>query len=141
MSHTRTLYYWPHMYQDIKESIKYCSICQICDKRKGKSTSLWPIHTQHLFQRFGIDFVGPLNESQSGNKLILVMTEYYTRWPIAVATASADAATDAATTAKLIYKEIFCTFGPRLEILIDRGGHFANKTIENLCNIVQVTHK
>ena len=39
---------------------------------------MWPIFTQYLFSRFGIDFVGPLNETLGGNKFILVMTEYYT---------------------------------------------------------------
>ena len=48
---------------------------------------------------------------------------------------------DVETTAKVIYKEIFCTFGPPAEILSDRGPHFANKTIQNLCKIVKVIHK
>jgi len=48
---------------------------------------------------------------------------------------------DAETTAKVIYREIFCTFGPPAEILSDRGSHFANKTIQNLCKIVKVIHK
>jgi len=64
------------------------------------------------------------------------MTEYYTRWPIVVATPLADAE----TTAKVIYREVFCTFGPPAEILSDRF-HFADKTIQNLSKIVKVIHK
>jgi len=44
---------------------------------------------------------------------------------MAVATPSADVK----TTTKVIYREIFYTFGPLAEILSDRGFHFANKTI------------
>ena len=44
---------------------------------------------------------------------------------------------DAETSAKVIYREI-C---PPAEILSDRGSHFANKTIQNLCKIVNVIHK
>ena len=86
-----------------------------------------------------IDFVDTLTKTLSRNKFILVMTEYYTRWPMAVATPSADAE----TTAKVIYREIFCTFGSPAEILSDRGSHFANKTIQkqNLCKTVEVIHK
>ena len=133
----RTWYYWPSMYQDIKEAIKHCLICQVCSRKTEKSNSIWPIHTTHLFERFGLDFVGPLTETLAKNKYILVITEYYTRWPMAVATESANAE----TTAKVLYREVFCTFGPSNEILTDRGTHFANNLISSLCEIIQVNHK
>jgi len=41
----------------------------------------------------------------------------------------ANCSADAKTTAKVIYREIFCTFGAPAEILSDRRSHFANKTI------------
>ena len=107
----RTSYYWPKMYQELKEAIKFCVNCQVCDRTLPKSLSLWPIYTLYLFQRFGLDYVGPLLESTLGNKYILVITEYYTRWPIAAAEASADAE----TTARVLYKEVFCAFGPLQE--------------------------
>ncbi len=34
----------------------------------------------------GIDFVGPLTETDDGNKYILVITDYATRWVEAFAT-------------------------------------------------------
>ena len=43
---------------------------------------------------------------------------------------------NAEITAKVIYREIFYTFGPLAEILSDRGFHFANKTTQNICKIV-----
>ena len=86
---------------------------------------MWPIFTQYIFQTFVIDFVGPLTETLDENKFILVITEYYTRLPMAVATPLANAE----TTAKVIYREIFYTFGPPAEILSDRRSHFANKPI------------
>ena len=58
------------------------------------------------FQRFGIDFVDPLTETLDGNKFILVMAEYYTRWSIAVAAPLANAE----ITIKVIYREIFYIF-------------------------------
>ena len=69
-----------------------------------------------------------LTETLDRNKFILVMTEYYSRWPMAVATPLADVE----ITAKVIYREIFCIFGPPAEILSGRGSHFANKTIAKL---------
>ena len=99
------------MYHDIKGDIKHCPICQICKKapKNPYTLAMWPIFTEYIFQRFEIDFVNSLTETLDGNKFTLVITKYYTRWPIAVATPLADAE----TTAKVIYREIFCTFGPR----------------------------
>jgi len=115
------------MYHDIKGDIEHCPICQICKKALKNSyiLAMWLISTQYLFQRFEIDFVDLLTETLNENKFILVMTEYYTRWPVAIATSLADAE----KTAKVIYREIFCMFDPPAEILSDRGFHFANKTI------------
>src|SRR4030095_2740083 len=76
-------------------------------------------------------------ESESKNKYILVAIEYYTRWPIAISSQSADAI----TTAKFLYTEIFCTFGPPNEILTDRGTHFRNEIIQEFCKLVNVKHK
>jgi len=47
---------------------------------------------------------------------------------------------DAETTGRVIYREIFCTFGLPAEIVSDRGSHFTNKSIQNLCKIVKVIY-
>src|ERR1700730_1192689 len=133
----RTQYYWPHMYENLKKAIKTCHVCQVAEKREPKQISLWPIHTSHLFQRFGIDYVGPLTETVQGFKFLLVITEYYIRWPMAFAVRSADAL----TSTKIVYNQVFCIFGPPQEILTDRGSHFANAIVANLCQIVKVKHK
>ena len=126
------------MYNDIRKDIISCIICQICDKKESaKAKSSWPIHTNHLFERFGLDYVGPLTESSSGNQYIIVATEYYTKWPIAIPTKTADGS----ITARFLYSEIFCTFGSPLEILIDRGIYFRNNMIKEFCKLVQVNHK
>ena len=59
-----------------------------------------------------IDFVDTLTKTLSRNKFILVMTEYYIRWLMAIATRSADIE----ITAKIIYREIFYIFDPSAEI-------------------------
>src|SRR5436190_11512986 len=76
-------------------------------------------------------------ESYEGNSFIIVATEYYTCWPIAKAVQNADAV----TTAKFLYTEIFCTFGPPAEILTDRGTHFKNETIKEFCKLVNVNYR
>src|SRR5438046_3125271 len=106
------------MYQDLKKAIKSCSIYQVCDKKVRETiTSAWPIHVNKNFQRFRLDYIVSGMELHEGNNFIIVATEYYTRWPIAKAVQNVDRI----TTAKFLYIEIFCTFGPPAEILTDRG--------------------
>ena len=55
----RNLYYWPQMYENIKEYIKACDSCQ----RRGRKRNpepLQPIPVGNPFEKIGIDFVGPL---------------------------------------------------------------------------------
>ena len=74
-----------------------------------------PIVVDGLFEMWGFDFVGPISPSRSGNTYILVAIEYFTRWPIAIATKSADAK----TVALFLYEQIFTVFGPPSSILTD----------------------
>ena len=74
---------------------------------------------------------------ESGKVYLLVITEYYTRFPFAFAVKNANAE----TTAKILYNNIFCLFGPPTEILTNRGSHFANAVIKDLCHLVNVRHK
>ena len=75
----------------------------------------WAITVNHLFQKYELDYIEPLTESEYGNVYILVITEYYTHFPMAFAVKSANAI----TTIKILYNEIFCLFEPSNEILTD----------------------
>ena len=86
----RGSYWWPRAYTDVKEYVEKCHICQIFDRMKPPSGPIFPLKIDQLFEQFGLDFVGPLPETNNGNKYILVCTEYYTRWPLAKAVNSAD---------------------------------------------------
>jgi hypothetical protein len=72
----------------------------------------------------------------SGNKYLLVATEYYTRWPLARACKRADAT----TAANFVYEEIVCVFGPPKVLLSYGGSHFDNKFIKELTNMVNFKH-
>ena len=58
-----------------------------------------PIKVQAPFEIVGWDILGPFPESQEGNKLILIITEYFTRWAETTAIPDAKATTIATKTA------------------------------------------
>ncbi|KZR96558.1 Uncharacterized protein APZ42_009039, partial [Daphnia magna] len=77
---------WPNMVNDITV---YINSCIVCAKRKayGKKTApLSPLEpTSFFWQRVALDIVGPLPETYKGNRYILVMSEYTSRYMLAVA--------------------------------------------------------
>jgi len=76
----RTRYYWPQMYEDIRNYVRSCDSCQRRGKNK-KNQTLHPIPVNAPFYQIGIDFVEPLPLTEAGNKYIIVAMDYLTKWP------------------------------------------------------------
>ena len=99
-------FYWPTMHRDIENFCKACAVCQKMSTkgvRKAPFRSL-PIISQP-FERIAMDVVGPLLKSSSGNRFILVICDYATRYPEAVPMRSVDAASVAEELMKLFSRE------------------------------------
>ncbi len=99
---------------------------------------LVPQGTLQAFDKWAIDFVGPINPpaKKSGARYIITATDYLTRWDEAQPMKDCSAA----TTAKFIFEYIFSRFGcPRI-LMSDQVSHFLNKTIIALTVEFQVYH-
>jgi hypothetical protein len=132
----REKYYWKNMARDIEAYVKSCDSCQRRGKPIGKN-ELHPIKVKEPFYQIGIDFVGPLPVTESGNKYIIVAMDYFTKWPEAKAVK-----TDNANEVVIfIYEDIICRHGCPQKILSDRGTHFNNKMIEELMNKFEIKHR
>ena len=80
-----------------------------------------------------VDLVGPLTETDDGNKYILVTVDHVTRWPTATPIKNKQAITVAL---KLI--EIFCTFGFPKGLLSDQGSEFVNNIQDKIEELLGV---
>jgi hypothetical protein len=132
----RTRYYWPKLYKTIVEYIKSCDTCQ----RQGAPIpheELHPIQVGESFDCVGIDIVGPLSITPTGNRYIVVATEYLTKWPEAKAIQD----TKATTIAKFIYEEIICQHGCPKVLLSDQGTPFCNELVDSLCKLMTIRHQ
>jgi transposase InsO family protein len=127
--------WWPNVYKDTIQHVRTCESCQ-AHSRPERAGPPMSIPVGQLFERFALDFVGPLPANEGENRYILVATEALTRWPIARATKYADAE----TVAKFLYEEIIIPFGLPQTLLTDRGSHFVNEFIRELNEILQVKH-
>ncbi len=129
-------FYWPQMRKEIEQ---YCTNCILCNNKKGpwkKSRApLNPIPITGAFDRVAIDVL-QLPTSSSGNRVVIVFTDYLTKWTEAFASSDAKAI----TIAKLFMEKLVIRFGCPLEILTDRGKNFQSKLLLEICNLCNV-HK
>ena len=81
-----------------------------------------PILPLEPFQQWGLDFVGPfkLAACRTGNKYIIVATDYCTEWVEAKALYD----NTAVSTTKFVYEHLWCRFGCPIKLINDQGGHF-----------------
>ena len=67
--------------------------------------------------RVAVDILGPLPESESGNKYLLLVADYFTK----LAEAYALPNQEAITVAEVFVREYVCRFGVPLELHSDQG--------------------
>ena len=66
------------MYKDIVDYVKTCYECQMRGGSK-KNNPIRIIPPMDLFQRWGIDIVGPLPMTEDGNRYIVIAMDYFSR--------------------------------------------------------------
>nr|XP_025035341.1 uncharacterized protein LOC112544063 [Pelodiscus sinensis] len=85
------------------------------------------------FERVALDLVGPLEKSGRGHSYILVIVDYATRCPEAVALKRATAPAIAEALVKL-----FSWVGLPRELLTDQGTNLTSKVMTELCRTLQI---
>ena len=86
------------------------------------------------FHRVAIDLIGPIiPESERGNRYILTVVDFATRYPEAVSLAKMDIETIAEA-----LLEIYSRVGFPSEVLSDRGSQFAADRIKEVCRLISV---
>ena len=75
-------YWWPKMFASVKKYVSSCMYCQLHKHAVGQTVGrLQPIPPPaHAFEMLGIDHLGPLQTTDSGNKHVIVAIDYLTKW-------------------------------------------------------------
>eukprot|EP00253_Pinus_taeda_P033749 PITA_33749 len=131
-------YYWPTLHQDVRRYISQCDRCQ----RMGKPTPrdempLQPQVTFEPFEKWGMDFVGPINPPSKQRSYIIVCTDYLTKW----AEAKAIKAATEEKVAEFLRENIFYKFGYPRELVTDQGSQFTSNLIEDLLAHHKIKHR
>ena len=82
-----------------------------------------------------MDIMGPLPETPRGNRYILVVGDYFTKWTEAYPLPDMEAL----SIAKVLVNEFICRFGVPDSIHTDQGKNFEAKVIQEICHLLGVT--
>ena len=116
-------FYWPTLFQDVAEKCKTCPECQKTASRPKLTAPLIPLPIVDVpFEHIAMDIVGPLPQSRSGNKYVLVICNYASRYPEVVPLRSKDASHMGEELLKF-----FSRVGIPKEVLADQGSNFMSK--------------
>ncbi len=128
-------YYWYGMQSDVK---RWCMSCQDCASSKTTPpmarAPLVQDQVKYPFERIAMDIVGPLTSTQNENRYILVVSDYFTKWPEAFALRDHKAA----TVAKVLVDEVFCRYGVPAQLHADQGRDFESKLIQEICKLMEI---
>ena len=129
-------FYWPGILADISRYVQSCDICQRTFP-KGKVQKI-PLGNMPIidtpFKRVAVDIVGPIEPRTSrGNKYILTMVDYATRYPEAVPLKNIEAI----TIADALF-DIFSRIGVPQEILSDRGTQFTSGLFREVTKLLSM---
>ena len=124
-------FFWPGIFDEVRKYCQSCSECQYNDKSKVRNKQcLKPMPILDVpFRRVGIDIVGPFPVTEKGNKWMLTVCDYATRYPEAVPLPDATANTVAHA---LI--TVFSRVGLPSEIIHDQGSNFMSKIVTEMCS-------
>lgn len=131
LNRVKELYYWPKMSSDIQRYIRGCKVCQSQKMPNTARMGLmgkekivkWPFHIVAL------DLIGPLPPSRNGNKWILVVSDWFSKFSLLFPLRSSKAH----FIEKHLENDVFLMFGTPQYLICDNGVQFSGRTFKELC--------
>ena len=126
----RDRYFWPKMSQDVDQKIKNCPRCIRRKSPTNVRAPLVNIRTSQPLELVCMDFV-TLDTCKGGFQYVLVITDHYTRYALAIPTRNMSAK----TTADTFFNSFVTHYGLPAKIHSDQGANFESQLVKELCSI------
>ena len=131
----RSCFYWVGRKGDV---IVWCQSCEVCQRRKSPVRKFRdPLQQYNVgapLERVALDILGPLPETYNGNRYILVISDYFTRWVEAFGMPDQEAS----TFADCLVQGFVSRFGVPSQIHSDQGAQFESNLFQALCRILGI---
>ncbi len=131
----KSRYHWYRMKDTVQEWCRNCLVCALTKTGKKKSKAPLKQYVVGLpLERIAMDLVGPFPLTAGGNKYILVLSDYFTKWTEAYALPNMEAE----TCARKLVDEFICRFGCPVELHTDQGRQFEGKLFQETCKLLGI---
>ncbi|CAI5680231.1 unnamed protein product [Oreochromis niloticus] len=127
----RARFYWPRMARDIEDK---CKKCERCFRRKAvpqRAAPLENISAAYPLELLCMDYLS-LEPDDRDTRNILVITDHFTKFAVAVPTKDQKAR----TVAKALWENFIVHYGFPSRLLSNQGRDFESKTIRELCTLI-----
>ncbi|GBL92230.1 Transposon Ty3-I Gag-Pol polyprotein [Araneus ventricosus] len=135
LSKTRERFYWDRLRADVE---KWCRECHACGARKGPKIRtkgrLQRYNVGAPFERMALDILGPFPVTTKGNRYVVVLMDYFTKWPQAIPIPDQEASTVAE---ELVRSWISC-YGVPMILHSDQGTNFNSALFTELCKLLGI---
>lgn len=123
-------YYWPKMRNDIFRYVRYCKTCGAQKAPNYKKFGFMGAEKQVRFpwQVIAVDLMGPLPRSGSGYQYLLVVSDWFTKYPVLYPLRQATSS----SIVRFLENDIFLVYGVPQYIICDNGRQFVSKSIKKL---------
>ncbi|KRZ52308.1 Retrovirus-related Pol polyprotein from transposon 17.6 [Trichinella nativa] len=119
----RQRFYWPDLSEDVAD---WCRKCPECNQRKSGNKhhrgQLEPQIAPYPMSRIGVDIIGPFQRTERGNKYILTVQDYFSKWPEAYPIPDMTAS----TVARTLVNEFICRYGAPESLRTNSVRHASN---------------
>ncbi|GFT49814.1 retrovirus-related Pol polyprotein from transposon 412 [Trichonephila clavipes] len=131
----RERFFWGKVRADVEQ---WCKSCDACSARKGpKIRSQGKLHRYNVgapFERIAFDILGPLPRTASGNKYLLVVMDYFTKWPEVYPIPDQEAP----TVAEAVVQHWISRYGVPLQLHSDQGRNFVSAVLKGVCELLGI---
>ena len=128
-------FYWHGHSADVRA---WCRSCNVCASRKMPIKTHWAALQKYIvggpMERIAVDMLGPLPESDSGNTVVMVVADYFTKWVEALPLPDQRAS----TVAQSLVENVVCRFGVPGQIHSDQGRNFESAIFTEMCELLGI---
>ncbi|KAL1254368.1 hypothetical protein QQF64_016597 [Cirrhinus molitorella] len=127
----RARFFWPKMARDVEDR---CRTCERCFRRKAnpqKAAPMESIQTMFPLELICMDYLS-LEPDNRDTRNILVITDHFTKFAVAIPTKDQKAK----TIAKALWENFIVHYGFPSHLLSDQGRDFESHTIRELCALI-----